>query len=148
MSNYSDKLKDPRWQKKRLEIMQRDEFTCQKCYDNESTLNVHHKFYFPDKEPWNYPNEVLTTLCEECHQEELINAKAIDEGLLQILHTIFFNESLHEIYLGLHRISIARDSRVTASIIGWAISSQDIMQMLDDKYFKHLHKQLRKRNAK
>ena len=28
MSDYVEKLKDPRWQRKRLEIMQRDGFRC------------------------------------------------------------------------------------------------------------------------
>jgi len=36
---YAEKLKDPRWQKKRLEIMERDEWTCQWCVDSESPLN-------------------------------------------------------------------------------------------------------------
>ena len=31
--NYSEQLKSPKWQKKRLEIMQRDKFTCQLCGD-------------------------------------------------------------------------------------------------------------------
>ncbi len=39
---YSEKLKDPRWQKKRLEIFQRDEFHCQQCGDGENTLCVHY----------------------------------------------------------------------------------------------------------
>ena len=68
MSNYSDKLKDPRWQKKRLEIMQRDRFTCQNCFDNTSPLCVHHKYYLKDKEVWEYPSRLLITLCEECHK--------------------------------------------------------------------------------
>lgn len=42
---YSEKLKDPRWQKKRLEILNRDEFACRFCGDNKSTLNVHHISY-------------------------------------------------------------------------------------------------------
>lgn len=31
---YSQKLRDPRWQKKRLEILERDSFTCQHCHDH------------------------------------------------------------------------------------------------------------------
>lgn len=42
---YYEMLKDPRWQKKRLEIMERDEFACRDCGDKESTLNVHHTYY-------------------------------------------------------------------------------------------------------
>ena len=62
---YSDKLKDPRWQKKRLEILNRDNFTCTLCLDKESTLNIHHLKYTGN--PWDTPNECLITLCEDCH---------------------------------------------------------------------------------
>lgn len=70
MTAYTEKLRDPRWQKMRLEIMQRDEFTCQVCSDKESTLNVHHRFYLRGHEPWDYPEWSLVTLCESCHTEE------------------------------------------------------------------------------
>ena len=68
--SYSEKLRDPRWQKKRLEIMQRDAFTCQECGAAEKTLNVHHCFYEYGKDPWDYPDSSLTTLCEDCHELE------------------------------------------------------------------------------
>lgn len=73
---YSEKLKDPRWQKKRLQIMERDEFTCQGCGDKTSTLNVHHTAYIKNKEVWNYDDIMLVTLCETCHQ---INHELFDE---------------------------------------------------------------------
>ena len=65
---YSEKLKDPRWQKRRLEIMQRDSFACCKCKDAASTLHVHHKEYRKGKAPWDYPDELLETLCFRCHE--------------------------------------------------------------------------------
>jgi len=58
---YSDLLKDPRWQKKRLEILQRDEFSCQICFDTKSTLHVHHRRYISDCKPWEYPEHVLVS---------------------------------------------------------------------------------------
>jgi hypothetical protein len=64
---YSDLLKDPRWQKKRLEIMQRDGFMCQKCHDKCETLHVHHKQYKSKTKPWDYLDDDLITLCELCH---------------------------------------------------------------------------------
>jgi formate-dependent nitrite reductase cytochrome c552 subunit len=68
---YSEKLKHPKWQKKRLEIMQRDNFKCRCCLDCEKTLNVHHIYYDNKyKNPWDYPNELLITMCEECHEQE------------------------------------------------------------------------------
>lgn len=63
---YSDKLKDPRWQRRRLEVMKRDEFQCVCCGDDKSTLNVHHLEY--NRNPWDTPIEKLETLCGSCHE--------------------------------------------------------------------------------
>ena len=62
---YSEKLRDPRWQKKRLLIMKRDKFKCLLCGDKKTTLNVHHLKYTGN--PWEAENENLQTLCQECH---------------------------------------------------------------------------------
>lgn len=64
---YKEKLKDPRWQKKRLEIMQRDGFQCKGCGSKNKTLNVHHIRYF--KNPWEGPDIYKITLCEDCHKQ-------------------------------------------------------------------------------
>lgn len=64
---YADKLKDPRWQKKRLEVMQRDGFKCRDCGSITNTLHVHHCGY-RGKEPWDTPVELLLTLCDSCHR--------------------------------------------------------------------------------
>ena len=32
-------------------------------------LNVHHRYYVKDKLPWEYPDEALVTLCEDCHKK-------------------------------------------------------------------------------
>ncbi len=65
---WADNYKDPRWQKKRLEIMERDGFKCRSCGSADKTLNVHHAYYDKGKMPWEYPSRSLTTLCEECHK--------------------------------------------------------------------------------
>lgn len=65
---YSDLLRDPRWQRKRLEVMQRDDFMCRECGDDSTTLNVHHGYYVRGRMPWEYELESLRTLCEPCHE--------------------------------------------------------------------------------
>jgi len=50
--------------------MERDGFICQSCGDETNTLNVHHKYYIKDKKPWEYPDNLLITLCEICHECE------------------------------------------------------------------------------
>jgi hypothetical protein len=68
-SSYSQKLRDPRWQKKRLEVMQYFDFSCEICGDSKSTLNIHHKQYLKGYQPWDYHIEQLSCLCETCHDE-------------------------------------------------------------------------------
>lgn len=65
--SYSEKLRDPRWQAKRLRIMERDRFTCRDCRDSTKHLHVHHCHYIKG-EPWDTPDELLLTLCEDCHE--------------------------------------------------------------------------------
>lgn len=65
MKTYSEKLKDPRWQRKRLEVMQRANWRCELCGDPLSTLHVHHLGYERGKEPWEH--EDLACLCEHHH---------------------------------------------------------------------------------
>jgi|ERR1700756_1488308 len=67
---YSEKLQSPQWQKKRLEIFQRDNFSCVRCKANYKQLQVHHKKYIKGNDPWNYENHFLETLCITCHKNE------------------------------------------------------------------------------
>lgn len=64
---YADMLQHPNWQKKRLRILDRDNFTCTLCGDTDTQLHVHHKSYSSGKKPWEYPESNLTTLCKDCH---------------------------------------------------------------------------------
>lgn len=68
MTAYSEKLKSPKWQKRRLEILQRDNFTCQICTDTETELQIHHKKY--TGEPYEAPEDDLVTMCKCCHKAE------------------------------------------------------------------------------
>jgi hypothetical protein len=67
MSTYSEKLKDPRWQRKRLLVCQRDNWTCRDCANSHNSLEVHHIRYA--KEPWDIEDQFLLTLCEGCHDK-------------------------------------------------------------------------------
>jgi len=70
MKSYKEKLLDPRWQKKRLEVLQKDNFTCQYCGNKEKTLHVHHLCYPKSGNPWESDLSALITLCSDCHSVE------------------------------------------------------------------------------
>jgi 5-methylcytosine-specific restriction endonuclease McrA len=72
-SEYSEKLKDPRWQKKRLEIFERDGWCCLSCGRTNAPLSIHHLYYDFDLNPWDYLDTSLITLCMECHEAEQLS---------------------------------------------------------------------------
>ena len=97
-SEYSYKLRDPKWQEKRHRIMERDENMCLLC-DSERNLHVHHKYYEFGKDPWEYPDDALMTLCRSCHEIETKNLKQSKSNLINILCRIgLTSENFDEIY--------------------------------------------------
>ena len=84
-TTFWQKYKDPRWQKRRLEIMSFAEFKCQTCEADDKTLNVHHTIYRKGVDPWDYPDEELLCLCEDCHEEHHAIKQRL-QGYLAKLH--------------------------------------------------------------
>ena len=69
---YKKLLLNPKWQKKRLEILQRDNFSCVVCgngIDTDTQVHVHHLSYGKGCMPWEYDNSNFVTLCEQCHSD-------------------------------------------------------------------------------
>ena len=85
MIDYAEKLLDPRWQRRRLEILSRDDWKCVHCGDREKTLHVHHYWYEPGKEPWEHCDESMATLCCDCHDLETENSREIEQDLIHVL---------------------------------------------------------------
>ena len=67
-TTFLAKYRDPRWQRLRLKVMEEAGFQCQECCDKTETLNVHHKLYRKDANPWDYELEELICLCNSCHE--------------------------------------------------------------------------------
>lgn len=63
---YRENLQSPKWKRRRVRILKRDNNTCQNCGDTNQ-LQVHHCYYESGLKPWEYPVESLITLCNDCH---------------------------------------------------------------------------------
>jgi hypothetical protein len=137
-SAYLEKLKDPRWQKKRLEIMQRDEFTCQICGNTEMTLNVQHRNYLPNKNPWEYPNDYLATLCEVCHQYESENIGDTIHDFNLIVRSYFYSGEIQTLINGFINMKPQHNMDVTSSAIAYYLSDENCMKGMLSKYFAYL----------
>lgn len=59
--------------------MSNAEFRCECCDSNEQQLNVHHSYYVPRRDPWDYPDWALKCLCKDCHKDLHENEISDDE---------------------------------------------------------------------
>ena len=72
--SYGARLFDPRWKARRKQIIERDGHKCVNCGSAEK-LQVHHRQYHfvaslnTMKDPWEYSDRLLITLCEPCHRK-------------------------------------------------------------------------------
>lgn len=95
---YAEKLKDPRWQRKRLEVMQRDDFKCRDCGTPDQQLTVHHCHY-ERGEPWKTNASFLLTLCGDCHKTRQIHEDELKRAIgsliasSQIDDVMYFRDS-------------------------------------------------------
>jgi hypothetical protein len=80
-STYSKSLRDPRWQRMRLQVMERASWRCEWCGDGEHELQVHHGYYGKShgvrRPPWEVPLEVLYCLCDACHEKAEVAKQAL-----------------------------------------------------------------------
>jgi hypothetical protein len=86
MSQYSSQLRDPRWQKKRLEILEHYKWMCLECFSESKELHVHHLIYKQGRKPWEYDEKELIVLCDKCHDEFHSTELALKEI---IIHSVF-----------------------------------------------------------
>ena len=131
---YLEKFKDPRWQKTRLKILTRDGWACQICEDGDSTLHVHHRYYLPNKEPWEYPEDAFITLCETCHENETENRHTEENALLFALKGKFLSPDVHDIAMAFREMLLLHASEVVATVIKWALTTPEIQQELIDRF--------------
>ncbi|MCR4374200.1 MAG: hypothetical protein NUW22_05065 [Acidobacteria bacterium] len=136
---YWELLKHPNWQRKRLEVMQRDNFTCVSCGSTENTLNVHHSYYTKGAMPWDYPADSLKTLCQQCHgdhHEAMENLKA-SIGLLDITVLDMVRGYVDGLLWseGDYSRKVHIESYEYAQGVGhwWGVSADDIIALVNSK---------------
>lgn len=62
---YSEYLKTPEWQERRIKHLKKSDYRCQLCNMKSVTLNVHHRTY---ERRGHERDEDLIVLCQECHE--------------------------------------------------------------------------------
>jgi hypothetical protein len=113
---YGDKLLDPRWQKRRLEVFKDADYTCIYCGNKEETLHVHHLCYEKGKEPWEANPTALICLCSTCHKiAHLTNLSEFEDEIIDQLriHAVcasVYNPMLYDLIQSLNKIILKQKS--------------------------------------
>jgi hypothetical protein len=140
-SAYSVKLRDPRWQKVRLKIMERDSFACCKCGDSENMLSVHHRYYIWGREPWEYADYLLVTICQSCHNEE----HAYEDGASDLIKILkgsgFFNSDISDLANLFNKINLKYPPSVFIAALEKLLATPNSMQGFLDEYFQTIEKE-------
>lgn len=136
---YAEKFKDPRWQKKRLEVLERDEWMCQQCFETTETLHIHHKAYEKGKYPWEYDNKYMITLCESCHEDETNTAKDIFDNLVKNIKINFLSQDAINISLGFYDIKMVHSPATVAAALCFFLSDEKRMSYIVEEFLKDCH---------
>ena len=107
--SWAELCLDPRWQRKRLEVLERDGWKCRSCGSSTVTLHVHHSWYgyiydetshrSRRRFPWEYENYQLASLCEACHAWEHESLAHVQQDLVDMFGMAgFLAEDLSELF--------------------------------------------------
>ena len=138
MSAYWEKLKDPRWQRRRLEIMQRADFSCEECAAKTKTLNVHHKIYRKGADPWDYIDDELACLCEDCHEQWHLYKDRLAlllsyVQLVDLREIIAFGAGRALLRGNINVVTLTCDPAINGFALAVGLSNEQVVQMLDEQ---------------
>lgn len=137
--SYFEKLKDPRWQKLRLKVLERDCWCCVLCNCPDKTLNVHHLSYENGKDPWEYELQDLATLCDDCHEQEKTD-RQIENNLIKELKRKFISyRILSDITDAIRNMELPHVPEVTATILCDFLQDRGKMKSMVYDFFGKLN---------
>ncbi len=90
-------------------------------------------------EPWDYPDDLLMTLCEECHNVEFEGMKdSMDSLIEQIKDRGFLSGSVDTLAGAFNGLVMLRPPFVMSDIIAFALKDEDTIIEIDRRYFEYL----------
>lgn len=81
---YAEQLAHPKWQRRRLEMLNAAGWACTTCGNEDKQLHVHHRVYIKGRQVWDYSDHELVVLCHVCHGTEHEAKDLLDQLLLAV----------------------------------------------------------------
>ncbi len=102
---YQEQLRDPRWQRRRLQILNAADFKCEDC-------EAHHCCYIRGLMAWEYGIELLMCVCDSCHVERQSKEDAIRVSIGKITRHLPLEQLEHEAWSIVAEMSARETSRL------------------------------------
>lgn len=80
--------KDWKWQRRRLEILEKANWRCEYCGESDREAHVHHVHYVKGRQLWEYDDNWLLALCDRCHREKHEGEQALIPVLRMALRNV------------------------------------------------------------
>lgn len=129
--DYKEQIKSPKWQKKRLQILELHNYTCEICGDTETQLHVHHSRYIKGRKIYEYDNDVLMCVCEKCHNEIHNKNKEVKE---EKIYPKYLSELIDLMIERLEKDQYAEFYHFILAIVEYKYSKCDIINFLPQIY--------------
>lgn len=137
--------KDKRWKALQAKIFERDCWCCVSCGDAQSKLFVHLKTFYPGKKPWEYPENELVSLCEDCLAEERQLLGTALKCLTEAARKQFLSSQIHNIACSLLAMKKPTDSETVAEAISLWLRMPRLVEFMVETYHRKLESDERKR---
>jgi hypothetical protein len=142
-SDFFGLMRHPKWQKRRLEVLDIFNFTCTQCRAGDLELHVHHKIYRTGAKPWEYDDIELTVICKPCHEKETERVRAIREAFFIYGDAKSIDAMAYTIMPGC--VTLKSQEQVSLSEIYDKTNSMKLHELLEviqkiDEIFERRHK--------
>jgi len=106
MADFADKFEDPRWKRKRDDLLSRRNYECEDCGELHRDAQVHICYYTKGRKLWEYPDRAYKCYCPR-HR---IMRQRVEDDLKEILADFSIDE-LDSLHLALKEFAAIRNGR-------------------------------------
>ena len=99
---------------------------------------VHHRLYRPDTDPWDYADDELVTLCENCHEEEYDCSNDASEVLRSATKSKLWSGNIYALAMSIHFMKTKFPIDVVISLVCWLLEDPSAQELLKEAYDRRM----------
>jgi hypothetical protein len=142
LQKFEDKKQ---WQLLQMKICQRDNWACVNCGQSDCYLHIHFKNVESGKKPWEYPEDALVSLCEDCLAEERKLLGTALNSLSEAARSKFLASQIHDIACSMSLMKLPADPETISAAISLWLKTPKLIEFMINIYNRKLEAEGRTR---